>query len=137
MGKRERIIRILVLMILQAFFFSCFAWGAGSSSENYTLPTSVFSGGGVPMQSETFGTVGTIGQPSPLMDSSAQPYSHSYDLYPGFWYTLRAVVGCGDIESFAATFGLTDTDMEYNSGCDTEPDGDVDGMDLAEYVDTF
>ena len=31
-----------------------------------------------------------IGQPSPLMDQDAPPYSTLYDLYPGFWYTLDA-----------------------------------------------
>ena len=28
-----------------------------------------------------------MGQPSPLMDPAAPPWSTNYDLYPGFWYT--------------------------------------------------
>ncbi len=137
MEKQGRVIGIFVLVILQVFFLSCFSWGGGSSSANYTLPTSVFSGGGAPMHSSNFGTIGTIGQPSPLMDPADPPYSDSYDLYPGFWYTFGAVVECGDLASFAATFGLTASEEGYNPGCDSERDGDVDGVDLAEYADTF
>ncbi|MBW2108005.1 MAG: hypothetical protein JRI36_04970 [Deltaproteobacteria bacterium] len=58
-----------------------------------------------------------------------------YDLYPGFWYTLDAEMICGDLAGFAAMFGYVSGDPEYSPGCDGEPDGDVDGVDLAGYAD--
>jgi hypothetical protein len=70
------------------------------------------------MASANYGLNGTLGQPSPLIDPADPPYSTSFDLLTGFWYTL-------------------------NDGCrwDIEPplggDGDVDGADLAEFLNAF
>ena len=89
------------------------------------------------MQSGIFKTVGTVGQSSPLMDPADPLYSASYDLYPGFWYTLEAVSGCGDLESFATAFGHVTGEPGYNFPCDSDTDGDMDGVDLAEYADTL
>ena len=86
------------------------------------------------MSSPSFHMSGTVGQPSPLMDQADPPYSTNYDLYPGFWYTLDAQMVCGDLAAFAAAFGRLSGDPEYSPECDTEPDGDVDGVDLAEYA---
>ncbi len=104
---------------------------AQMSSANYAITTSVFSGGGAPMTSDSYETNATIGQPSPL-----EPYppatSDYYDLFPGFWYTLDAGIAlCDDLASFAAAFGSVSTDDNYSFACDLDGDGDVDGSDLA------
>ena len=84
------------------------------SSTNYRITTTVVSGGGGPMGSASFQTNGTLGQPSPLPDPADPPFSDSYDLYPGFWYTVANIV-------------LT-CPGDFNG------DRDVDGSDLAEYL---
>ena len=134
--QRKGRLTAFVLVIFCFWLFPSLSPGAGSASENYSIPTTVFSGGGLPMESGNFKTNGTIGQPSPLM-GEVEPSSESYVNYPGFWYTLEAVLECGDLGSFAATFGLTDSEGGYNPGCDSEPDGDVDGVDLAGYADSY
>jgi hypothetical protein len=93
---------------------------AQMSSANYQITTTVVSGGGGPMASASFQTNGTVGQPSPLIDPADPPWSTSYDLLTGFWYTLDA--------------GLDDCrwDIEPEPG-----DGDVDGADLAEFLNAF
>jgi hypothetical protein len=87
---------------------------AQMQSPNYRIPSAVLSGGGAPMRATSFQINATIGQPSPLQDPADPTFSDTYDLYPGFWYTI-------------VTFGLT---------CpgDFDSDGDVDGKDLAEYI---
>ena len=60
---------------------------AGMSSDNYRITTTVVSGGGGPMASASYGLNGTLGQPSPLIDPYDPPWSTSYDLLTGFWYT--------------------------------------------------
>ena len=105
---------------------------AQMQSENYRITTSVMSSGGVPMTSGNYQTDTTLGQPSPLMDPADPPYSTSYDLYPGFWYTLEATITvCDDIASFATAFGSVAGDHNYSATCDQDSDGDVDGNDLA------
>ena len=88
---------------------------AEMTSTNYRIPTAVMSGGGGYMESSGYEANSTIGQQSPLADPADPPYSDSYDLYPGFWYTV-------------ANVGLT---------CPGDGDGDkdVDGSDLADYSD--
>ncbi len=93
---------------------------AGMASTNYRITTTVMSGGGGVMASSNYRLTGTLGQPSPLIDPADPPYSASFDLLTGFWYTLGAGVGClWDIEP---------------SGVG---DGDVDGADLAAFIDIF
>ncbi len=80
----------------------------GMSSASYSIKSSVFPGGGAPMMSASFRNNDTIGQ-----TIASEPVSSStYDLYPGFWYTM-------------------------NTSCciwDIEPDGDVDGIDLYLFI---
>ena len=54
------------------------------SSTNYSITTSVFSGGGSVVSSANYQNDGANGQPTPLKKTS----STSYDLYPGFWFTV-------------------------------------------------
>ena len=113
--KRKILNTVFILGIISVFSGSAFS---GMSSENYRITTSVLSGGGEPMASTNYQTTSTAGQPSPLMDPDYPPYSGSYDLYSGFWYTLDSVV----------------------SACAWDfdpPDGDVDGSDLADFADGF
>ncbi len=127
--------RTFYLFLILSFVFS-FAVDAVAEmgSKNYRITTSVMSGGGAPMGSASYETDSTLGQPSPLMDPSDPPWSTSYELFPGFWYTQEAGVPECTLPYFAATFGSVSGDTNYNSVCDFEPDGDVDGSDLAEFV---
>jgi len=87
---------------------------ADMSSTNYHIRTTVTSGGGGTMNSASFEVNSTVGQSSPLQNPSDPPYSGSYDLYPGFWYTV-------------ANIGL------FCPG-DDDFDRDIDGLDLAGYI---
>jgi len=113
-------------MLKKTFYIICglgfFIFGvalttfAGMESDNYRIPTSVFSGGGAPSGSTNYQTNSTLGQPSPLMDPSDPPFSPNYNLEPGFWYTVK---------------------VEPVNECEGDfapADGDVDGSDLAELV---
>ena len=113
----------------------CFGLSAQAqmASENYRIPSSVFSGGGASMDSGAGGSYwmdGTVGQPSPLMDPDDPPVSMDYLLFPGFWYTLEPGIAlCEDLPSFASAFGSLGF-----SFCDPDEDGDVDGYDLAGFA---
>ena len=56
-------------------------------SDNYTIKSSVFSGGGAPMSSDSYSMNATLRQPTPL-EQSPPAMGDTYDNYPGFWYTL-------------------------------------------------
>jgi hypothetical protein len=70
---------------------------------SYYITSYVFSNGGAPsgpgglieasavkpMSSYGFYMNSTLGQPSPLMDSSTPPVSAGFHLYYGFWYTIQ------------------------------------------------
>ena len=58
-------------------------------STNYTIPTSVLSGGVAPMGSVSYQINSTLAQPSPLMDPSDPPLSLNYGLNPGFFIQTR------------------------------------------------
>ncbi len=123
------------LLFCVVFFFILYPLSlrAGASS-SYAVPTSVISGGGNLSGSENFEISSTIGQASPLLDPFDPPYSDSYDLYPGFWYTLDAGAGCPDLACFAAGFGQLGSEPGYSPGCDLDHDGDMDGTDLALFI---
>ena len=71
---------------------------AGMQSSSYAITTAVVSGGGEAVTSPSYTLQATIGQPSPLLDQTYPPYSTTYDLYPGFWYTLSATSPvCADL----------------------------------------
>jgi hypothetical protein len=142
--------RCLITILALILMFIPGQTAAEMSSTNYRIPTTVVSGGGVPMGSAGFQTNGTLGQPSPLADPADPPFSDSYDLYPGFWHTLVAYVplnDCpGDFENdgdvdgsdlavFAADFGRTDCSADCEG--DFDNDGDVDGSDLAVFAADF
>jgi hypothetical protein len=91
---------------------------ADMSSSNYRITTTVVSGGGGPMESGSYKVNATLGQPSPLIDPADPPWSTNYDLLTGFWYTQGAGSCRWDIEPLAG-------------------DGDVDGADLAEYLNAY
>ncbi len=103
---------------------------AGMQSANFKIPTSHFSGGGAFTGSANFKMQSSAGQSSPLMDADDPPWSSSYDLYPGYWYTLNAgLADCG-LAAFAAAFGSLSGDANYSPVCDFDEDGDVDGEDF-------
>ena len=124
---------------------------AEMQSTTYTIPTSVFSGGGGPMNATSYNADGTVGQPSPLMDPALPPTSLNYELYPGFWYTVELAAidlcegdfdGDGDVDGsdlalFAADFGRTDCASGPLCEGDFDNDGDVDGSDLALFAADF
>ena len=106
----------------------------GMESDSYAITTAVVSGGGGSMASDNYQLQSTIGQPSPLLDQAAPPYSDVYDLYPGFWYTIETGPVCVDLAAFAAAFGSLDGDGNYDISCDLNSDGDVDGSDLSAFI---
>ena len=107
MTGKEKNAAIIALLL---FFLS--AAGpvqAGPASGNYEITSSVFSGGGGRAASASYRLEAVLGQPSPLTGPEVTVESESYSLAPGFLQTLAA--SC--------------------RGLDREPDGDVDGSDLA------
>jgi hypothetical protein len=84
------------------------------ASENYRVPSSVYSAGGTPSESTHFRTSGIVGQPSPLVDPLDPSISSTFDLYPGFGYVVVV--------------------SESTCPGDFNGDRDVDGEDLADYV---
>ena len=61
---------------------------AEMTSSSYRIHSSVLSGGGAFADSTNFFINGSLSQPTPLMKPLDSPFSDSYDLYPGFWYTI-------------------------------------------------
>jgi hypothetical protein len=90
----------------------------GMESTHFKISTSVISGGGTLTESDSFRLISTLGQSTPLMDPADPPYSDNFDAYPGFWYTVAPALGGYCIYDF-------------------ESDGDVDGKDLAEFIQDF
>ncbi len=131
MGKGRRLFCVLLLILLHIVFLRGVGGTTGSAGDNYAIPTYVFPGGGAAMGSANFSATGTLGQSSTLMDPPDPPYSSDYQLYPGFWYTVAISGGCDDLEDFALAFGHTAAEQEYGPYCDSDHDGDVDGLDLA------
>jgi len=142
--------RCLITILALILMFIPGQTAAEMSSSNYRITTSVVSGGGSLMDSNSYRLNGTIGQAPPLMDPLDPPFSDTYDLYPGFWYTLVASIppnDCpGDFENdgdvdgsdlavFAADFGRTDCSGDCEG--DFDSDGDVDGSDLAVFAADF
>lgn len=82
------------------------------SGSTYIITSSVLGGGGGPMVSGSgaYEMNGTIGQPSPLADPATPVTGGTYELKPGFWNTVGSCP------------------------FDKEPDGDIDGIDLASYA---
>ncbi len=103
-----------IVLILCLFSLNSAIVNAEMASENYRIRSSVHSSGGGLTGSANYELNSTIGQPSPLMDTFEPPISETYDLYPGFWYTV-------------ANIGLT-CPGDFND------DKDVDGSDLVEYI---
>ena len=61
---------------------------AGMTSSSFQIPTSVFSGGGIPMGSATFQANSTLGQSSPI----AGPISSTnFWIDSGFWHSIYYV----------------------------------------------
>jgi hypothetical protein len=97
---------------------------AQMTNDNYAITTSVISGGGAPMASGLDGPYkmnATLGQPSPLETNPPSQSAFSYELYPGFWYTLGAGLPFGCVWDLQPV----------------PPDGDVDGSDLAAFAEGF
>jgi hypothetical protein len=109
--QKKMLCAIWILVFISAFALVALA---GMTSDNYRIQQSVQSGGGTSSGSTNYQTNSTLGQPSPLMDPDDPPFSDSYDLYPGFWYTV-------------AEIGAT-CPGDFNG------DQDVDGDDLADYL---
>jgi len=98
------------------------------SSANFSITTSVISGGGAPTASPNYQTESTLGQPSPLMDPSDPPLSSNFNLDPGFWYTVKAepVDPCeGDItgDGFVNFADLAIMKANFFTDCSTLPIG--------------
>lgn len=73
-------------------FFLALGFGrlsvAQMETANYKIPSSVLSGGILPMASNTFQINGTQGQVSSIKESTDSVDSQNYALYSGYWYTI-------------------------------------------------
>ncbi len=103
-------------------------------SSNYSITTSAISGGGGTMSSASYQLQTIIGQSSALISQNIQPQSASYDLYPGFLYTLGAGTVCPNLSVFSISFGSISGNTNYNPSCDLDSDGDIDGSDLHSFI---
>jgi hypothetical protein len=149
MAKKRNVSLVAVLAL--ALLYPVFVQATEMSSGSYAISSTVMSGGGTPMTSASYTANGTMGQPSPLMDPVDPPISTSYDLYPGFWYTLLTapIDSCegdfepdGDVDGtdlsvFAQEFGRTDCGSGPPCEGDFDVDGDVDGTDLSIFAADF
>ena len=130
--QTKTLLAILQITLILNF---CAISSAEMASDSYRIQSSVHSAGGLLSNSANYQANGTVGQSSPLVNSLEPPMSDSYDLYAGFWYTLPpGLEPCDDLSSFAGAFGSTNLDGKYNISCDSEPDGDVDGVDLVYFL---
>jgi len=126
--------------------FSSLVIAGEMTSTNYTITTTVISGGGSPMTSTSYQLTCTLGQPSPLIDPAFPPRSTSYDLLTGFWYTIGSSPPFSACPADLDTDGDVDDDDLYTlatdfgqSGLETDADldSDMDGRDLYEMVVDF
>lgn len=86
-------------------------------SNNYIITSTEISAGEAKTASTSFKLAITIGPSTPLMEATATPpMSTSHVLYPGFRYTYDSATSCKG---------------------DSEPDGDVDGTDLAAFAEAL
>jgi hypothetical protein len=105
----------IVFITLLAFLLSLvYPAGSEMTSNSYRIRSSVQSAGGVPTGSVYYQLNSTVSQPSPIMNPHYPPLSDTYDLYPGFWYSVAAI--------------------ERTCPGDFDGDRDVDGSDLADYI---
>jgi len=83
---KKRLIVLLMLTVAITVLPVTTASGASTAmhGSTYSITTSVISGGGGVMTSDSYQMQATIGQPSPLMEQTSPPYSAFHDLYPGF-----------------------------------------------------
>ncbi|MGA1823807.1 MAG: hypothetical protein ACMUIP_04015 [bacterium] len=116
---------VLVLFICIAFPSLCLSI---IESDTYRITVNVFSNGCADMASENLLNSITLGQSSPLTENVPIQSAHYYH-YPGFWYTTSA-----PLSIFSKAYGSLLGDPHYNSECDMEKDGDVDGTDLFRYA---
>jgi len=143
--KKKMFYPVLVLPLLLVFTQVAIA---EMQSDNYRIPTCVFSGGGMPADSTHYHNDATLGQPSPLMNPYDPPSSPNYNLEPGFWYTVASAEVCEcdlnldgrcDMQDwllFGADWGRTDCGTPPGSGdppndceCDLNIDGKCDMQD--------
>jgi len=76
--------RIPQMMLAAACLVSATAIGAGPSSANYAIPTSVINSGVAPMASANYSLSSSLGDPFSGVSMSA-----NYRATPGFWPTLK------------------------------------------------
>ena len=84
--SRRYFIPTILLMII--WILTGTVYGGSQSSQSFTIRSSVLSGGGGDMVSANYNLLSTAGQSTPLINQDELPYSTSWDLYPGFSYTV-------------------------------------------------
>jgi len=140
----------ICVAVLGLLLIFCQPGFSAMQSDNYKITASVESGGGKQVSSTNYKTNSTIGQSSPVMDTSDPPWSTNYTLYPGFWYTIEmaAIEACEcdlnidgrcDMQDwllFGQDWGRTDCGTPPGSGdppndceCDLNADGRCDMQD--------
>ena len=83
--------KVLILAVAAMFAFLPLAQAEEMSSSNYTITSTVISGGGGLSDSTNYKMLSTIGQPSPLGDGLGP-------LYSGFIYTVTSCNGDIDLD---------------------------------------
>ena len=124
MQKRIYCFFILALSACVIFPSLCFSH---NETENYRM-INVLSNGCTVMTSENFFNNLIIGQRTAL-SNHIPVQTLSYENYPGFWYTTFC-----SLSVFAASYGSLSGDLHYNSECDMDKDGDIDGTDLYRFI---
>ena len=110
------------------------AFAGNISSTNYRITNAVISAGGNSTGATGFSLNATLGQSSPLIESSTPPLSASYELKTGFWYTRSSLLdsdndGIIDVVEDADQDGFVDADETDPNDADTDDDGIIDGTE--------
>ncbi len=131
--------KIIITFVFCSFMLVPFhrVFPAQMASESFRMSTSGFSSSWGVMDADVYSSQSILGQSSPIMNSEEPPYSSDFNLYPGYIYTLDAVLECGDIGSFASAYGSTSFQSNYNPACEKDFDGDIDGVDLSGFAEEF
>ena len=122
---------------MKRLIFSYFAAGllilSATASADYSITSAVISGGGTTSTGGPYTNSATIGQPTPLEITQQAATAGDYQNKPGFWHANSATSQCESLSDLAHAFGSVTGEPNYDSHCDFDHDGDVDGSDITQF----